>query len=257
MLPARAPRLAASARRALAATRAPPRTRTLASGIGSAPPTGATPVDSRTVPATPGGAPRRVVSPDRAPPRGDETPPPPIAPPPPPGASGAAGGGRDGGGDGPGADVGGLSEAERLVEAMQPHVLKRGWTSGAVDAALGDLGWSPAAAGLLGRRGALGAPGVLVRRWNRELAASLADRGGDEVAQGEAAERAASAIRQRVEMATPLRSRWSEALQILAQPRNVKASAISSAELADEIAHYAGYRSPDVRSLARGCSACE
>lgn len=256
MLAAHAPRLAGSVRCALAGTRAPACVRALGSHADSAGTAGSSKVDSQTGSAPPGGAPRGAASPGGPAPRGKE-PGPPFAPSQSPlSAYEGPHGGRNGGGDGHGKDSGELSEAERLVDAMQPHVLARGWTSDAVDAALADLGWSPAAVGLLGRSGVLGAPGVLVRRWNRELATSLADRGGDEVAEGEAVERAASAIRQRIEMATPVRSRWSEALQILAQPRNVKASTVSSAELADEIAHYAGYRSPDVCVLAGPSCIC-
>jgi rpsU-divergently transcribed protein len=135
------------------------------------------------------------------------------------------------------------SEAERLLDAILPHVAARGWSDAAIGAALDDLGWSPAAAGLL-PRGPASAVDALVARFNADLAAALAaddGRGGDPGA------RAAHAIRARIEMAAPYRSSWAQALRLQAQPRNVQTAAVASARLADEIAHYAGYRSPDVR----------
>lgn len=161
------------------------------------------------------------------------------------------------------------SEAEQLLDAILPHVEKHGWSDAAIQAGIGDLGWSPAAAGLL-PRGPASAIDMLVTRFNAELPKALvaADTvvsvkkeggpGSSEDATGaegedarkeEAHARATRAIQTRIAMATPFRASWVQALQLQAQPPNVKYAALSSAKLADEVAHYAGYQRADVSAF--------
>lgn len=162
------------------------------------------------------------------------------------------------------------SEPEQLLDAVLPHVAQHGWTDAAIHAGLRDLGWSPASAGLF-PRGPASAVGLLVHRFNAELPKALlaADivrgvrtgkgagntgmgkEGGEEdLLKEEAHSRAMRAIQMRISMAAPYRSSWVQALRLQAQPPNVKGAALASAKLADEVAHYAGYRKPDVRSIS-------
>jgi COQ9 len=63
------------------------------------------------------------------------------------------------------------------------------------------------------------------------------------------AHRAAYAIRARIEMLAPWKSNWAQALALQALPQNAPHALRASAALADEVAHYAGHRTPDVSFL--------
>jgi rpsU-divergently transcribed protein len=142
------------------------------------------------------------------------------------------------------------SEVDVLVDAVLLQVKQHGWTDVSVAAAVSDLGWSPAAAALL-PRGPASAVEVVVGRFNRDLAVRLADadEAGSKATGSEfksTRDRTAFAIQTRIEMAAPYRHSWSQALALQALPQSLSSSALASARLADEIAHYAGYRTPDV-----------
>jgi ubiquinone biosynthesis protein COQ9 len=158
------------------------------------------------------------------------------------------------------------SDADVLVEAVLRAVPVHGWTDRAVSAAVSELGWSPAAKGLL-PRGPVTAVDALVARLNRDLALHLredlndtsgVDRSGpDDPARAYPAsrgiprsQRAAYAIRTRIEMVQPWKPSWPQALALQALPQNAAHAVQASAALADEIAYYAGYRAADVSSVA-------
>lgn len=128
------------------------------------------------------------------------------------------------------------SEKDRLLDALLPHVPLHGFTTTAISRAVGDLGWSPAAAGLLPPPDAVAR---LITRFNTALPSALAALEVPETSQA----RAAVAIQTRIALATPYRVAWRGALTL--QASQPQAAALSSALLADEIAHYAGYRTPD------------
>lgn len=134
------------------------------------------------------------------------------------------------------------SDSDMLLNAMLPHVPQLGWSDAAISAAVRDLGWSPAAKGLLSH-GPASAVLTLVSRFNRTLAVELASEPGVLV---ERPNRAAHAIRTRIEMATPYHHTWPQALGLLSLPHILPSSVRASACLADEIAHFAGYRTTDV-----------
>lgn len=50
-------------------------------------------------------------------------------------------------------------------------------------------------------------------------------------------------------MVEPFHAQWPAALKLRALPRNSRKALRDSALLADEIAHYAGFTSPDVRCI--------
>jgi rpsU-divergently transcribed protein len=158
------------------------------------------------------------------------------------------------------------SDTDVLVEAVLRAVPVHGWTNRAVSAAVSELGWSPAAAGLL-PRGPATAVDALIGRLNRELALHLREdpvdvhagkrSGPDEPkstyppSQGaQRSRRAVYAIRTRMEMVQPWKSSWPQALALQALPQNAAHAVQASAALADEIAHYAGYRAADVSNVA-------
>ena len=136
-------------------------------------------------------------------------------------------------------------ELEQLVTASLEVAKTHGWTTAALQAGATSLGWSPAAAGMV--RGGGGELALYhVRRSNQAFATVLADRPAEEatLGRGAAAERVAYAVRTRLEYNAAYRHNWGSALRQLASTQPV-GSARESALLADEIAHYAGYRAPN------------
>lgn len=135
------------------------------------------------------------------------------------------------------------SEVDMLLDAMVRHVPLLGWSDAAISAALNDLGWSPAAKGLL-QHGPASAVLALTGRFNRVLAEDLHTRLQVEETRPERAE---YAIKTRIQMATPYHHTWPQALGLLGSPQILPRYLKSSAMLADEFAHYAGYKTTDVR----------
>jgi rpsU-divergently transcribed protein len=137
-----------------------------------------------------------------------------------------------------------------LVDAVLGNITLHGWTDASIAAAVRDLGWSPAAAGLL-PRGPATVVETIVERFNRDLALQLAEdedaaRSTPYYEAGTPHERAVFAIQTRLEMATPYKRSWSQALALQALPASLPKAITASAQLADEVAHYAGYQTPDV-----------
>lgn len=137
------------------------------------------------------------------------------------------------------------SDRDRLIDAILEEVPTHGWSKAAVSSAIERLGWSPASAGLL-PRGPASVVDAFIDRCNRELAEHLSAPENAREDLEDVADRAAYAIRFRLEMAEPYHEKWSQALALRARPSSLSAAALSSARLADEIAHYAGYRTTDV-----------
>ena len=154
-----------------------------------------------------------------------------------------------------------------LREAMYQAILKRipehGWTSLAVNAALRDLDLSLGSAGLL-PSGIACIAGDFEARCNRDLASHLVSfrefrrsDGGDNDDRKRKSEqmslphddtppaRAAYAIQYRLSLLDPYHTTWYQAIAL--RPRIARKSLRNRLLLADEIAAYASYNSPNVR----------
>lgn len=142
-------------------------------------------------------------------------------------------------------------ELSVLYDAVLAQVPQHGWTDHAISAAVTELGWSPAAKRMIAR-----GPVQVAEQFGIRCNRRLADRLEVETKKGPAAAggtdpvgRATFAIRDRLEMIEPYHATWRQALALQAAPRNVQKSLYNSSLLADEIAHYSGYTTPDVRLL--------
>lgn len=139
----------------------------------------------------------------------------------------------------------GQVELEQLVTASLEAAKTHGWSTAALQAGATSLGWSPAAAGMV--RGGGGELALYhIQRSNRAFATMLADKtaeAGTGTGRNAAVERVVYAVRSRLEYNVPYRHNWASALRQLASTQAV-CSARETALLADEIAHYAGYRTP-------------
>lgn len=139
-------------------------------------------------------------------------------------------------------------ELTLLYDATLQKVITHGWTNASIEAAVSDLGWSPASKRMIAR-GPVQVAEHFVMRCNTSLAEKLAlENEKDAAAAGGSGPvgRATFAIRERLEMIEPYSHNWSSALALQAMPQNAPRAVKASALLVDEIAHYAGYRSPDV-----------
>ncbi len=171
------------------------------------------------------------------------------------------------------------SETNADVEALVTESLRqaalRGWNDAAIRAAVAELGWSTAAAGMIpGGAGDLALR--FVHRCNVELARDLASPTADttdspmpsdppatpsartapaapatsatpaaSIPDGRA-ERLQHAMRKRLEMVAPYHHNWGSALAQLTRPAHVRGAALQTALLADELAYFAGYHEPQV-----------
>lgn len=147
------------------------------------------------------------------------------------------------------------AELAMLYDAVLKQVPIRGWTDQAISAAVSDLGWSPAASQMISR-GPIEVVEEFVKRCNVKLAKRLSHEDEKDAAAAGGADpvgRATFAVRERLEMIEPYHHNWANALALQLLPQNSRKALKSSALLMDEIAHYAGYRTPDVshKSFAR------
>ena len=135
----------------------------------------------------------------------------------------------------------GMLEVEALVTASLAEVQKLGWTNASIHSATATLGMSPAAVRMI-PGGASELALRFVTRCNATLASDLAS---SEPFDSKPASLVATAIQKRLELITPYHHNWGSALKLIASSRSTSAGAArQSALLADEIAHYAGYRRP-------------
>lgn len=135
-----------------------------------------------------------------------------------------------------------------LYDAVLLKVPSSGWTDQAIEAAVGELGWSPAAKRMIAR-GPVQVAEQFVNRCNVRLAKRLSTEDEKDAAAAGGSDsvgRATFAIRERLEMIEPYHHNWARALALQALPQNSPRAVKNSALLIDEIAHYAGYRNPDV-----------
>lgn len=174
------------------------------------------------------------------------------------------------------------ADLDALVTASLRQVPALGWTGASIRAAVAELGWSPAAAGMLpGGGGELALR--FVTRSNEQLADDLAplesatspsppepstdaSTGGDAERSkmpgastgppaGDRPARLQHAVRARLGMVAPYHHNWGAGLLQLARPPHTGGAARQAAVLADEIAHFAGYDDPQVRAFsACGCN---
>lgn len=142
-------------------------------------------------------------------------------------------------------------ELTLLYDAVFLQVPKHGWTDTAISEAVKELGWSIAATRMIAR-GPVQVAEEFVTRCNKRLAVQLnesADKEEHGESDGASVTKAIYAIRERINMIEPFHSSWSKALALQAIPRNSPKALRSSALMIDEIAHFSGYRQPNV-SLA-------
>ena len=142
----------------------------------------------------------------------------------------------------------GDEELKVLYDATLLQVQEHGWTDRAIEAAVAELGWSPAAKRMISR-GPAEVVEEFVARCNKELAETLAMENEKDAAAAGGSEpvgRATYAMRTRLEKLEPYHHNWARALALQALPQNSPRAFRSTALLVDEFAHYAGYRSTDV-----------
>lgn len=151
-------------------------------------------------------------------------------------------------------------EIALLYDAVLSKVPEHGWSDLSVSEAVRELGWSPAARGML-PRGPVQVAEEFVLRCNRDMATKLAAmkemeeaEGAGDSNDGDMLRRAGSAIEARIRMIEPYHASWAQALALQALPQNASSALRSSALMVDEIAHYTGYRSPDVRIMMSASS---
>lgn len=137
-------------------------------------------------------------------------------------------------------------ELDLLYDAVLLQVPAHGWTDAAIRAAVQELGWS-VASGRMISRGPVQVVEEFVRRCNERLAVKLHE-DGETDGRDSPVEKATYAIRERIEMVEPYHDSWAKALAMQALPQNSQKAIRTSAMLIDEIAHFSGYRKPDVRS---------
>lgn len=139
-------------------------------------------------------------------------------------------------------------ELTQLYDVVLSQVPKHGWTDTAIAEAVKELGWSIAATRMIAR-GPVQVAEEFVRRCNKRLALELNEKVGKEgplETDGADYTKAVYAIRERINMVEPFHKSWSRALALQALPQNVPIAVRSSAMLVDEVAHFAGYRQPNV-----------
>lgn len=132
-------------------------------------------------------------------------------------------------------------EVEMLVSESLVHVRTLGWTDAAIRAAATTLEMSPAASRMI-PGGASELALRFVTRCNANFAADLAS---SRPTDSKPAILVSTAVQKRLELISPYHHNWSSALKLMGSSRLTALEvARQSALLADEIAHYAGYRNP-------------
>ena len=116
-----------------------------------------------------------------------------------------------------------------------------GWTESAITAGVSNLGWSPAARGML-QGGAAGLALAAMTRHNVQLAKHLSEITSNQSRR----QRLAYAVMHRLSLAKPYQDTWRDALALVARPSHAPRTLWQSALLADEIAHFAGFSAPQV-----------
>lgn len=134
-------------------------------------------------------------------------------------------------------------EQARVLQASLRHVIRLGWSEGAMIAGARDAGLSPAIVGSFPRKEA-----SLVEFFMDECLQNLIDRidTGEELQNLAPSERISKLVRMRLEMQAPYISKWPQALSIQAHPSNVATSFKQRAMLLDEIWHAAGDDGSDI-----------
>lgn len=140
-----------------------------------------------------------------------------------------------------------VDELNQLYDAVLAQVPKHGWTDESISEAVKGLGWSIASTRMI-QRGPVQVVEEFVNRCNKRLAVQLAERSGDTESSDRepSVDKAVYAIRERISMIEPFHDSWARALALQALPQNSPRALRASAMMVDEVAHYSGYREPNV-----------
>ncbi|KAJ8621303.1 hypothetical protein MRB53_029832 [Persea americana] len=135
------------------------------------------------------------------------------------------------------------TEQLRVLQAALPHVVKLGWSEGALISGARDVGVSPSIVGTFSRKEA-----ALVEYFMDDCLQRLIDiiDSGVDLSNLILSGRLAKLIQIRLEMQAPYISKWPQALSIQAQPMNIPTSFKQRAMLIDEIWHASGDQSSDI-----------
>ncbi|KAK5577058.1 hypothetical protein RB653_001995 [Dictyostelium firmibasis] len=136
----------------------------------------------------------------------------------------------------------------KILENSLKYVNSYGWTSEAVSKACIDMGYPPITQGILGEDSPYQLALYFVTKCNTDLMNKLNDAENSEqqlLSGLSKKEKVKLALKLRLSMIKPFIGRWSEAMQLLANPKNIVNSSPSMLTLVDNIWYLVGDKSSD------------
>ncbi|KAN0037621.1 hypothetical protein ACTFIV_002974 [Dictyostelium citrinum] len=136
----------------------------------------------------------------------------------------------------------------KILENSLKYVNSYGWTSEAVSKACIEMGYPPITQGILGEDSAYELALYFVTKCNTDLMIKLSDAENSEqqlLSGLSKKEKVKLALKLRLSMIKPFIGRWSEAMQLLANPKNIVNSTPSMLTLVDNIWYLVGDKSSD------------
>ncbi|EAL70121.2 ubiquinone biosynthesis protein [Dictyostelium discoideum AX4] len=136
----------------------------------------------------------------------------------------------------------------KILENSLKYVNSYGWTSEAVSKACIEMGYPPITQGILGEDSAYELALYFVTKCNTDLMIKLSDAENSEqqlLSGLSKKEKVKLALKLRLSMIKPFIGRWSEAMQLLANPKNIVNSSPSMLTLVDNIWYLVGDKSSD------------
>ncbi|KAF2077067.1 hypothetical protein CYY_001634 [Polysphondylium violaceum] len=132
---------------------------------------------------------------------------------------------------------------DKILESSLQFVNLYGWTSEAVSKGCIEMGYPPVTQGIIGDNSGFELALYFIKKCNKELFDQLSE--SDLLHGLSKKDKVKLAIKSRLSMIKPYQSRWSEAMQLLANPKNLQTTLPTMQTLVDDIWHAVGDRSSD------------